>query len=149
MSTNHPTPGFSFTKTADPASTSVVVEGQKITYTLTGNNFGPTPLDPVVLTDDLTGVLSLADLDPASLKATIGGTAAAAPVVSGNTLTWTGKLAAKEVVKVTYTVTVRTGVVSAETRICTSPTGLPVTNFLNIITSATLGEPQFPRSLRR
>lgn len=44
---------------------------------------------------------------------------------------------------------IRTGVVSAETRICTSSTGIPVTNFFNIITSATLGEPQFPRCLRR
>ena len=112
VSTQHPTPGFTFVKVADPVSGDAVLPGQKVTYTLTGSNNGKVTLDPVTLTDNLSGVLAYADLDPSSLIAKIGATTVAAPVVSGTTLTWAGVLKAGETVKVTYVVTVKTGVTS-------------------------------------
>ena len=110
VTTEHPIPGFTLAKSADPVSGSTVQPGSKITYTVTGTNTGATVLDPVVITDDMSKVLAHAALVGAP-KATIidangGLTIATAPVVNGTTLTWTGKLAVGERVELVYSVQV-------------------------------------------
>jgi len=105
--TEHPVPGFALAKKADPVSGSTVQGGDTITYTVTGTNTGATVLDPVTLTDDLSKVLNHATLT-GSPKASTG----AAPVVSGTTLTWTGRLPVGGKVVLTYTVTVDKDVVA-------------------------------------
>lgn len=134
VETEHPTPGFTFTKTADPVSGTDVVAGQAITYTLTGYNNGATVLDPAVITDDLAGVLPFADFDPASMTATVDGAAVAAPVFENGVITWTGALQPGQVVVVTYSVTVKDVAASADnvirnhaTAVGTPPEGPPVT----------------------
>ncbi|MFE5644075.1 isopeptide-forming domain-containing fimbrial protein, partial [Rhodococcus sp. NPDC056516] len=112
VETNHSVPGFTVAKTADPASGTGVNAGQTITYTVTGMNTGKTTLDPVVLTDDLSKVLDNAALVDGSLNATVDGApaAAAAPTLSGTTLSWTGVLEAGKSVVLTYQVKVNAGV---------------------------------------
>ncbi|QEX14052.1 DUF11 domain-containing protein [Rhodococcus erythropolis] len=112
LCTTHPVqvPGFTVAKAADPASGTNVAAGQTITYTVTGSNTGNTTLDPVVLTDDLSKVLDNATLVDGSLKATVDGAAAAAPTLSGTTLSWTGVLEAGKSVVLTYQVKVNDGV---------------------------------------
>ncbi|GLU90300.1 hypothetical protein [Agromyces sp. NBRC 114283] len=100
-----PVPGFTLGKVADPASGSAVHPGERISYTITGRNTGATPLDPVRISDELGGVLGNAALDGAPL-ATVDGEPAAAPVVDGSTLSWTGSLQRGQVVTIRYTVTV-------------------------------------------
>lgn len=126
----HPTPGFTFMKTADPVSGTTVHAGEIIKYTLTGNNFGQTVLNPVVVTDDLSKVVPFADVDMKSLAATVNGEAVNAPTVQGTTLTWTGKLDIGQVVTVTYSVKVKSGVESMDSVVkniagasATPPTG--------------------------
>ena len=129
--TIHPTPGFSLVKTSDPVTGSQVFAGQSITYTLTASNLGETVLDLVVVTDDLSGVLGLADLDTSSIRAEIDGESAAAPVVDGETLTWTGSLERGQVATVSYTVTVKDVAASKDNVIrnhataTATPPGLP------------------------
>ncbi|MFE2771132.1 DUF7927 domain-containing protein [Microbacterium resistens] len=110
VSTTHdvPTPGFDIHKASDPASGQAVSPGQDITYTITGTNTGATVLDPVEVTDDLTDVLANATITVAP-TATIGGQPAAAPVLSGDTLTWNGVLQADQAVTIMYTVRVNAG----------------------------------------
>ncbi|AQP48200.1 hypothetical protein BW730_12505 [Tessaracoccus aquimaris] len=110
--TEHPIPGYTFTKTADPKSGTDVVKGDTITYTLTGTNTGATALDPVVVNDDLTNVVAFADITtaPAAVIVKDGAeTPATAPTVTDGKLVWNGKLAVGESVKITYTVTVKAG----------------------------------------
>ncbi|WP_257233116.1 DUF7927 domain-containing protein [Rhodococcus qingshengii] len=112
VTTEHPVkvPGFTVAKAADPVSGTNVAAGQTITYTVTGANTGNTTLDPVVLTDDLSKVLDNATLVDGSLKATVDGAAAAAPTLSGTTLSWTGVLEAGKSVVLTYQVKINDGV---------------------------------------
>jgi fimbrial isopeptide formation D2 family protein/uncharacterized repeat protein (TIGR01451 family) len=107
VTTEHPVnePGFSFAKTVDPASGTAVDPGQVLTYTLTGTNTGETALDPVDIVDDLSGVLEHSSYNGDAV-ATINGEPAAAPVVAGDELTWTGSLEVGQAVTVRYTVTV-------------------------------------------
>ncbi|KZE89425.1 isopeptide-forming domain-containing fimbrial protein [Microbacterium sp. TNHR37B] len=98
-------PGFSVSKSADPASGTAVDPGDLVTYTVTGTNTGETALDPVSITDDLRGVLAHAALT-GTPSVTIDGAPAAAPVVAGETLSWTGALPVGSVVTLTYTVEV-------------------------------------------
>lgn len=104
VQTKHPVavPGFTLAKSSDPVSGSTVVAGQVITYTVTGTNTGDTVLDPVGITDDLSGVLTYATLVEGSLTASAG----SPPAVSGTTLKWDGKLAVGESVTLTYQVRV-------------------------------------------
>ncbi|GMA30042.1 hypothetical protein GCM10025875_34790 [Litorihabitans aurantiacus] len=95
-----PAPGFEVTKTADPASGTSVRGGDTITYTVTGSNTGNTTLDPVSLTDDLSGVL-----EHATITAGPTASAGAAPVLTGTSLAWNGTLAPGTSVSLTYTVT--------------------------------------------
>ncbi|MCL2785453.1 MAG: hypothetical protein FWD55_08500, partial [Propionibacteriaceae bacterium] len=103
-------PELLISKSADPASGSMVFAGQEITYTLTGKNSGDTDLRPVVLTDNLAGVLSHADYVVGSATALIDGNPVALPVLSGTTLTWSGTLTATQSVTVTYRVKVHSDV---------------------------------------
>lgn len=98
-------PGFSVTKTADPASGTRVDPGSVITYTVTGVNTGETALEPVTLTDDLSAVLAHAVYNDDAI-ARIGETDAAAPVLVEGELSWQGALAIGERVTITYSVTV-------------------------------------------
>jgi fimbrial isopeptide formation D2 family protein/LPXTG-motif cell wall-anchored protein len=106
--TEHPVaePGFTFAKSSNPASGSVVATGSVVTYTLTGANTGETALNDVVITDDLGNVLPSARFNDDAV-ATVGGVAVAAPTLSGTELVWAGSLAAGETVTVTYSVTVK------------------------------------------
>lgn len=108
VETEHPVavPGFVVTKTAKPAAGTAVKAGDVVTYTVTGENTGTTVLDPVKLTDDLSGVLDDADLVAGSLKSSVGD----APSLTGTTLTWTGQLAPGAKVELTYQVKVAAGV---------------------------------------
>lgn len=65
--------------TASPATGSVV-RGATVTYTLTATNTGRVPLQASVATVDLSGVLSQASIDSASLPAGV--------TIDGPTLTW-------------------------------------------------------------
>ncbi|MBC9943181.1 DUF11 domain-containing protein [Leucobacter sp. cx-328] len=108
VETWHPTPGYTFMKTADPVSGTAVQAGDEITYTLTGTNSGETVLDPVNITDDLSQVLEFAELT-GQPTATIDGTETSAPSIDGTTLAWSGKLEKGEQVQVVYTVKVKAG----------------------------------------
>lgn len=99
-------PGFSVSKSADPAPGTAVDPGSVITYTVTGVNTGETVLDPVAIADDLSGVLAHADYN-GDATARIGNTAATAPAVTGDRLSWTGSLQVGETVTLTYSVTVQ------------------------------------------
>jgi len=111
VDTEHPiaVPGFALAKTSQPIPGSAVKAGDVVTYTVTGSNTGNTVLDPVTITDDLSGVLDDADLVPGSLASSVGD----APVVSGAKLSWTGQLAAGSSVRLTYKVTVKNDVAKA------------------------------------
>ncbi|MFS2242850.1 isopeptide-forming domain-containing fimbrial protein [Microbacterium sp. OR16] len=105
--TEHPVgmPGFTFAKTADPASGTAIATGSTVRYTLTGVNTGETGLDEVVITDDMSDVLRHAALR-GEVRAVVGDRLVAAPVVEGNVLTWRGALGLGETVSITYAVTV-------------------------------------------
>ncbi|MCJ0905577.1 isopeptide-forming domain-containing fimbrial protein, partial [Rhodococcus sp. ARC_M6] len=132
VETNHSVPGFTITKSAVPPTTTSVNGNDTITYTVTGANTGSTTLDPVTITDDLTAVLANADLI-GTPTATIDGQPATAPVVNGNTLTWTGVLPAGKSVVLTYAVKVDAGVAGGTvlknhvTGIAKPPTGPEIT----------------------
>ncbi|MCT1477154.1 isopeptide-forming domain-containing fimbrial protein [Microbacterium sp. p3-SID336] len=105
--TEHPVAGFRLAKTADPATGTVVEPRQSITYTLTGTNTGATALNPVTISDDLSGVLAHAAATGAITTA-IDGTAltTGGATLTGSTLAWTGALQPGQTVTVTYTVAV-------------------------------------------
>ena len=98
-------PGFSVSKTADPATGTAIDAGSVVTYTVTGTNTGETALDPVSIIDDLTGVLEHAQYN-GDAAASLGGAPAVAPTIAGNTLAWQGALQVGESVTITYSVTV-------------------------------------------
>ncbi|MFV0434673.1 MAG: isopeptide-forming domain-containing fimbrial protein, partial [Leucobacter sp.] len=55
--TTHTTPSWKVEKTSDPRSGSTVAAGSTITYTVKATNSGAVPIESVLLTDDLSGVL--------------------------------------------------------------------------------------------
>ncbi|WP_020076712.1 DUF11 domain-containing protein [Cryocola sp. 340MFSha3.1] len=92
-----PSGSYTVTKTADKSE---VAPGATITYTVTVTNTGKTDYTaakPASFRDDLTNVLD---------DATYNGDASNGATVAGNTLTWSGAVAAGQTVKVTYSVTV-------------------------------------------
>lgn len=96
-----PLPKLTLTKTAD--RTELPAIGEKVTYTVTATNPGPgvfTAAKPATFADDLSDVVDDADLDTASVDASVG-----TATVTGTTLNWTGALGAGESVTVTYTAT--------------------------------------------
>ena len=95
--TNHPTPGWTLTKTSDPSSGSEVQPGDQVTYTLTATNNSKGIVTDAVVTDDMSDVLQYATLDAVPAGATM----------SGTTLTWNvPTLQRGESARLTYTVTV-------------------------------------------
>lgn len=92
-------PSGSYTVTKS-ASTTSVLPGDAITYTVVVTNTGNTDYtatEPASFTDDLSGVLD---------DATYNGDASNGAAVSGTNLTWSGALAVGQTVTVTYSVTV-------------------------------------------
>lgn len=82
------------------ANTSSVVAGATVGYTITFTNTGTLDYTGLALTDPLAGVLDDAAYD-ANAVATAGSLA-----YVGSTLSWTGDLAAGEMVTISYSVTV-------------------------------------------
>ncbi|MGF2948852.1 DUF7927 domain-containing protein [Microbacterium alcoholitolerans] len=107
VTTEHPVAGFEITKTADPASGSVVAPGDTIAYTVTGENTGGTTLSPANIADDLSEVLAHADYND-DIVTRIDGSqvTSGAASITGDQLAWTGALAAGQIVTITYSVTV-------------------------------------------
>ena len=91
---------FEAHKSADPASGSTVVPGQRIGYTLTVHNTGSTTLQAPV-TDDLSEVLDDATYGD-DARATVG-----TLTRSGTVLTWNGSIAPGETLTITYSVTMK------------------------------------------
>lgn len=107
--TQHPVRHLVLDKSSDP--TEGVDLGDTVTYTITVTNDGEgdyTEDVPASITDDLSGVLDDADYNGDVTVSLSAGSAAADPVVDGETLTWTGPLQAGEVATITYSVTVTT-----------------------------------------
>ncbi|MCD1572324.1 DUF7927 domain-containing protein, partial [Agromyces mediolanus] len=107
-----PRPGFDLAKSATPPSGSTVDPGQTVTYVVTGTNSGETPLD-VELRDELAEVLEHAALTSGP-TASIDGTPAPAPTLTGTVLEWSGELQPDQVVRLEYTVTVNQDAAGAE-----------------------------------
>ncbi|MCT1363492.1 MULTISPECIES: isopeptide-forming domain-containing fimbrial protein [unclassified Microbacterium] len=147
-STEHPVnePGFAFAKTVDPAAGTAVDPGDVLTYTLTAVNTGQTALDPVTITDDLSGVLPYATFN-ADAVASIAGAAAAPATLDGTELSWTGALAVGQTVTVTYSVTVSadgvgTVIENAASATATPPGGSTITPPPGVTTNP-VNEPGF------
>lgn len=147
-STEHPVnePGFTFAKTVDPAAGTAVDPGDVLTYTLTAVNTGQTVLDPVTITDDLSGVLPYATFN-ADAVASIAGAAAAPATLDGTELSWTGALAVGQTVTVTYSVTVSadgvgTVIENAASATATPPGGSTITPPPGVTTNP-VNEPGF------
>lgn len=81
-----------------------VAPGEKIDYTVVGENTGEVDLTGVVITDDLSDVLDDATIDESSIAASFGDNAVYD--ADAKTLTWTGDLAVGEKVELTYSVVV-------------------------------------------
>ena len=62
-------PAWTLAKSSDPATGSVVQPGSKITYTVTATKTGGVDPTGLTVTDDLSGVLTHATLDQASITA--------------------------------------------------------------------------------
>lgn len=99
--TIHKTGGYVFSKTSDPGSATEVVEGSRVTYTLTITHRGEGAVTDAWVTDTLSGVLDDATWN-GDETATDGSVERA-----GEVLNWTGDLAVGQIVTVTYSVTVR------------------------------------------
>ena len=108
-------PGLHVEKTSDPTDGTTVLPGDDVTYTVTATNTGNTDLNPVVVKDDLTVVLSHGSFVTGSAFAEIDGVAVAAPTLTGHTLSWTGELPEGKSVVITYKVTVDTTAVAGDT----------------------------------
>jgi len=99
--------GYAFSKTASPASGTIVPVGTPITYTLVGENTGDEVLT-VNIDDDLSAVLNHATLTTAPAAAIVGGDGTnvpAVPALAGTAESWSGTLNPGEKVTITYTVT--------------------------------------------
>jgi len=95
-------PKLTIAKDADRSD--LPATGQTITYTVVVTNQGPgdyTPAHPATFSDDLSDVL-----DDATVVGTPNATTGSASV-SGNTLSWSGVLAATQSAAITYTFTYR------------------------------------------
>ncbi|RRD42476.1 DUF11 domain-containing protein [Buchananella hordeovulneris] len=93
---------FVFSKTADPASDSEVVPGQKVTYTVKIQHRGELALTGAQVVDDLAQVL-----DDATYNGDVQASSGQAQI-TGTKLTWNGDLAVGQTVTVTYSVQVGT-----------------------------------------
>ncbi|MGY1551215.1 DUF7927 domain-containing protein [Microbacterium sp. A588] len=92
-----PVASYTVSKQVDAATS---LPGGVVTYSITVTNTGAvdyTEANPASFSDDLAGVLD---------DAVYNGDVSAGGTVSGNTLTWTGPVAAGESITVTYSVTI-------------------------------------------
>ena len=109
-------PSLHVAKTSVPANGSTVQPGGTVVYSVKATNTGDVDLESVTLTDDLSNVLSHAQINTGSLAASIGGTAVTAPTLrTGTTMMWTGPLAKNQTVTLTYSVTVNSDVLVTDT----------------------------------
>ena len=105
-STQVPSGSYTVTKSAGSAN---VQQGGTETYTITVTNTGKVDYTagyPVGVQDDLSKVLDDATYNGDAQVTYSGSSTAAAPTVSGNTLTWSGPLAVGETATITYSVKV-------------------------------------------
>lgn len=140
-------PGFSVSKSANPATGTAVDPGAVVTYTVTGANTGETALDPVEIADDLSGVLAHAEYNDDAI-ATIDGAPASAPTLTGGELSWTGALQVGQTVTITYSVTVHADagggtLENSVTGSATPPGGVPPIETPPAITTNPVNEPGF------
>lgn len=120
QTTEHPVvPAWTITKSADPASGTLVAPGSSVTYSLTVTNLSAVAaLGPVTATDDLSGVLTYADL------VAIGPAPVGTAAVVGPTLTWqVPAVPTGASVTVTYTVTVKADAAGARIHNVVTGTG--------------------------
>lgn len=111
--------GYTITKTADPASGTMVKPGDTITYTLTVQPTGPGTVDDVVVRDDLSDITPYAQV--AELKA---GAGTAALDAGGQGLTWNvGTVSGSKPITLTYTATVDTAAFGVTLRNNVTATG--------------------------
>ncbi|WP_187976369.1 isopeptide-forming domain-containing fimbrial protein [Mycetocola sp. JXN-3] len=105
-------------KTADPASGTAVKPGQTVGYTLSVSNPAQVDQENVRVTDNLSDVLTAADL--VGTPVVSDGSSAA---VDGNILNWIGTVPAKTTLTITYQVRVRDTAVAPATlrNLVTSP----------------------------
>ena len=113
--TTHHTPAWTLAKSSDPASGTMVLAGEEVTYTLTITNTGPVAVPAASAQDDLSDVLAHADLvEPLPAGLTLDGT----------TLTWNaGAIAVDGSVSVSYTVVVHDDARGVTLRNVVVPTG--------------------------
>jgi uncharacterized repeat protein (TIGR01451 family)/fimbrial isopeptide formation D2 family protein/LPXTG-motif cell wall-anchored protein len=99
-------PRLAIAKTSSAAADSQV--GDVVSYEVTVTNSGTgdfTEENPAALTDDLSDVLDDATYNDDATVAFSGASSSAEPVLTGNTLSWSGPLAVGETATVTYSVT--------------------------------------------
>jgi fimbrial isopeptide formation D2 family protein len=104
---------WTLAKTSDPESGSVVQPGSTIIYTIAATKTGGVDPTDLTVTDDLTGVLANATLDPTSITATTG----TATFANGR-ITWTipdlpDPLGSSPSATLTYSVTVNPNALGA------------------------------------
>ena len=100
-------PDLALRKTSDPANGTAVQAGQRLTYTVQAENTGNTRLDPVTVTDDLSGVRAFAEYQGDVATAIDGDpVSSGAATVTGDDLAWTGALQPGQVLTITYSVVV-------------------------------------------
>ncbi len=101
--TNHPIGRFTYSKTADPASGTAVVEGEDIVYTVTISHEGKGALTGASVVDDLTDVVddAIYNEDVEASSGEVG--------YADSKLTWNGDLEVGQVVTFTYSVSVTGG----------------------------------------
>ena len=104
--TTHPVPALVVTKSAVPASTTPVAEGQVLTYTLTFSNTAGQAPATVNHTDDLSRVLD--DATVTTPPALASGSGLTVGAITGGAFTVTGTIAAGATATVTFAVTVNT-----------------------------------------
>jgi uncharacterized repeat protein (TIGR01451 family) len=100
--TTHPIGAYTVSKTSDPASTSTVREGDKVTYTVHVKQTGPGALTGVIATDDLSKVLD----DAAFNNDAVASAGTATFDATAKTLVWNGDLPVGADITITYSVTV-------------------------------------------
>lgn len=98
--TEHFNGAYVFSKTSDPEPGSEVQEGDVVTYTVTVEHVGTSPVEDARVVDDLSEVSEVASWND-DAEASSGEVSR-----DGSEVTWTGDLDVEQVVTITYSVTV-------------------------------------------